>query len=86
MRVIYAIAIGLKIANQGHSVVASFCAVEAGHRAVIYDRFQGVKEKVVGEGTHFMIPWVQRPIIFDCRTKPRNIATFTGTKGNCALC
>ncbi|KAK3083213.1 hypothetical protein FSP39_016899 [Pinctada imbricata] len=54
--------------------------VDGGHRAVIFDRFQGVKEGVVGEGTHFLIPWVQRPIIFDCRSRPRNVPTITGSK------
>lgn len=57
--------------------------VDGGHRAVIFDRFQGVKPDVVGEGTHFLIPWVQRPIIFDIRTKPRNVPVTTGSKGIC---
>jgi prohibitin 1 len=60
-------------------------AVDGGHRAVIFDRFQGVKPDVIGEGTHFLIPWVQRPIIFDIRTKPRNIPVTTGSKGNLKL-
>ena len=55
--------------------------VEGGHRAVIFDRFQGVKPDVIGEGTHFMIPWLHRPIIFDIRTRPRSIPSVTGTKG-----
>ena len=55
--------------------------VDAGHRAVIFDRFSGVKDYVTGEGTHFMIPWVQRPIIFDCRSRPRNVPVTTGSKG-----
>merc|ERR1712126_263888 len=38
------------------------------------------KEGVVGEGTHFMIPWVQRPIIYDIRTRPKNVPAITGTK------
>jgi len=54
--------------------------VDAGHRAVIFDRFSGVKQTVVGEGTHFYIPWVQRPIIFDARTRPRNVPVTTGSK------
>lgn len=54
--------------------------VEAGHRAVIFDRLQGVLAKPVGEGTHFLIPWLQRAIKFDVRTKPRNISTTTGSK------
>lgn len=54
--------------------------VRGGTRAVIFDRLQGVKEEVVSEGTHFLVPWLQRSIHFDVRTKPRNIATTTGSK------
>ncbi|KAI5860169.1 band 7 family-domain-containing protein [Durotheca rogersii] len=59
---------------------ASIYDVRGGTRAVIFDRLQGVKETVVNEGTHFLVPWLQRSIIFDVRTKPRNIATTTGSK------
>ena len=55
--------------------------VDGGHRAVIFDRFQGIKEDVIGEGTHFMIPWLHKPIIFDIRTRPRSVAVSTGSKG-----
>ena len=58
-----------------------YILVDGGHRAVIFDRFQGVKPNVVGEGTHFMIPWLHRPIIFDIRTRPRSVPSATGTKG-----
>lgn len=54
--------------------------VDGGHRAVIFDRFAGIKQMVVGEGTHFFIPWVQRPIIFDIRSQPRNVPVVTGSK------
>ena len=59
----------------------NFNLVDGGHRAVIFDRFRGVIPDVSGEGTHFLIPWVQRPIIFDIRSKPRNVAVVTGSKG-----
>lgn len=55
--------------------------VDGGHRAVIFDRFTGIKKFVVGEGTHFFIPWVQKPIIFDIRSRPRNVPVVTGSKG-----
>lgn len=55
-------------------------AVDGGHRAVIFDRFAGIKQDVTGEGTHFFIPWVQRPIIFDIRSQPRNVPCVTGSK------
>lgn len=54
--------------------------VDGGHRAVIFDRFTGIKNEVIGEGTHFLIPWVQRPIIFDVRSRPRNVPSVTGSK------
>lgn len=54
--------------------------VGGGSRAVIFDRLNGIKKDVVGEGTHFLIPWFQRAIMFDIRTKPRNISATTGSK------
>jgi prohibitin 1 len=54
--------------------------VKGGERAVIFDRFSGVKPQVVGEGMNFVIPWLQRPIIYDVRTRPRAITTTTGSK------
>ncbi|KAG2217210.1 hypothetical protein INT45_011648 [Circinella minor] len=54
--------------------------VQGGHRAVIFDRVQGVKDTSSGEGTHFLVPWLQRAVVFDVRTKPRNISTTTGSK------
>jgi prohibitin 1 len=64
----------------GSLVQSSLYDVRGGTRAVIFDRFAGVKEDVISEGTHFLIPWVQRSIIFDVRTRPRNISTTTGSK------
>ena len=55
--------------------------VDGGERAVMFDQLRGgVLPDVIGEGTHFLIPVVQRPIIFDIRTKPREIPSVTGTK------
>ncbi|POR39296.1 Prohibitin-1 [Tolypocladium paradoxum] len=61
-------------------VSQSIFDVKGGTRAVIFDRIAGVKDEVINEGTHFLVPWLQRSIIFDVRTKPRNIATTTGSK------
>ncbi|TID18724.1 putative prohibitin protein [Venturia nashicola] len=62
------------------AVQASIYDVKGGTRAVIFDRLSGVKEDIKNEGTHFLIPWIQRSIIYDVRTKPRNISTTTGSK------
>jgi prohibitin 1 len=72
--------LGFGVAVVGGVVNSALYNVDAGHRAVIFDRFSGVKQVVVGEGTHFFIPWVQRPIIFDARTRPRNVPVMTGSK------
>jgi len=59
---------------------ASLYDVPGGYRAVMFDRFSGVKDKAIGEGTHMLVPWLQRAILYDCRIKPRNITTTTGSK------
>jgi hypothetical protein len=65
----------------GASIIqSSIYDVKGGTRAVIFDRYSGVKDTVVNEGTHFLIPWLQKSIIYDVRTKPRNISTTTGSK------
>lgn len=55
--------------------------VDGGERVVIFDRFRGVLHTVTGEGTHFLVPWVQKPIYFSIRSKPRNVPVVTGSKG-----
>merc|ERR1719160_2326829 len=54
--------------------------VQGGHRAVIYDRFAGVDEGIKGEGLHFLVPWLQRPNIFDIRTRPYELTSLTGSR------
>ena len=55
--------------------------VDGGERAVMFDSLRGgIRPDIRGEGTHFMVPVVQRPIVMDVRTKPREIPSVTGTK------
>ena len=55
--------------------------VDGGERAVMFDSLRGgIRDDVRGEGTHFLIPVIQRPIVIDVRTKPREIPSVTGTK------
>ena len=62
-----------------HSVVT----VQPGHKGVIYSRINGLEEKSqLNEGLNFVIPWLQRPIVFDVRTRPQPIDTTSGSKGN----
>ncbi|KAG9298927.1 hypothetical protein G9A89_015949 [Geosiphon pyriformis] len=64
----------------GVGINASLFNVDGGHRAIKYTRLFGVQKEIFNEGTHFMIPWLETPIIYDVRAKPRNIASLTGTK------
>ena len=60
-----------------------FSSVDGGERALLFDKLRGgVQDRVRGEGTHFRIPFLQDPIIFDIRTSPQAISTTTGSKGN----
>ncbi|EOA24539.1 hypothetical protein CARUB_v10017797mg [Capsella rubella] len=58
----------------------SLYTVDGGERAVLFDRFRGVLDQTVGEGTHFLIPWLQKPFIYDIRTKPHTFSSKSGTK------
>ncbi|KAG2223980.1 hypothetical protein INT45_013437 [Circinella minor] len=64
----------------GYGVNASLFNVDGGHRAIKYTRLFGVQNTVYNEGTHFVIPWFETPIVYDVRAKPRNVASLTGTK------
>jgi prohibitin 1 len=64
----------------GSFLNASLYTVDGGEKAVIFDRFRGVLDTSVGEGTHILIPWLQRPIIFDIRTHAHSVSSVTGTK------
>jgi len=70
----------LLIGTTGFLLEQALYNVEPGHRAVIFDRFSGIKPNPVGEGTHFLIPAIQRAHIMDARIQYHTIVTVTGTK------
>ncbi|KNE59805.1 hypothetical protein AMAG_05264 [Allomyces macrogynus ATCC 38327] len=70
----------LALGGAAMAINASLFNVDGGHRALKYSRLFGVMDTVYAEGTHFLIPWVERAIIYDVRAKPRNVASLTGTK------
>ncbi|CAL0308633.1 unnamed protein product [Lupinus luteus] len=69
---------GLGVA--GTVLNSTLYTVDGGQRAVLFDRFRGILDETVGEGTHFLIPWVQKPYIFDIRTRPHTFSSVSGTK------
>ncbi|KAL3640063.1 Prohibitin-3, mitochondrial [Castilleja foliolosa] len=62
------------------AINSALYTVDGGQRAVLFDRFRGVIDDTVGEGTHFLIPWLQKPYIFDIRTRPHTFSSVSGTK------
>jgi len=57
--------------------------VPAGHRAILWDRGRGLlldSKHVYGEGLRFLIPFWQRPVLYNVRITPKTIETETGTK------
>eukprot|EP00245_Coleochaete_scutata_P008760 TRINITY_DN2734_c0_g1_i1.p1 TRINITY_DN2734_c0_g1~~TRINITY_DN2734_c0_g1_i1.p1 ORF type:complete len:295 (+),score=52.05 TRINITY_DN2734_c0_g1_i1:77-961(+) len=59
---------------------SSLYNVEGGHRAIVFNRIVGVKDKVYPEGTHFMIPWFDRPVIYDVRARPNLVESTSGSR------
>jgi prohibitin 1 len=73
----------LGLASIGFGFISETCLydVDGGRRAVIFDKLNGgIQQLVIGEGTHFRIPFIQDPIILDVRSRPRTIHSSTGTK------
>lgn len=64
----------------GYGAYNSVYTVEGGHRAVIFNRVIGMKPQIYKEGLNFNIPWFERPVDYDIRTRPVNLQTLTGSK------
>jgi len=54
--------------------------VDTGHRAIKFNKVSGVGKETYKEGFHLMLPWFERPIIYDVRTHPTVIKSVTGSK------
>jgi len=72
-RAAFGLGVGAAVLN------SSLYTVDGGEKAVLFDRFRGVLDQTVGEGTHFLIPWLQKPFIFDIRTRPHQFSSVSGT-------
>eukprot|EP00002_Diphylleia_rotans_P002286 TRINITY_DN1145_c0_g1_i1.p1 TRINITY_DN1145_c0_g1~~TRINITY_DN1145_c0_g1_i1.p1 ORF type:complete len:274 (-),score=70.17 TRINITY_DN1145_c0_g1_i1:142-963(-) len=70
----------LGLGGIGALASSSLYVVDAGHRGVIFSRFDGVQNKVYGEGFNFIVPWIQRYFLYDTRTQPFSIQASTGSK------
>eukprot|EP00049_Salpingoeca_infusionum_P017569 m.353493 g.353493 ORF g.353493 m.353493 type:complete len:272 (-) comp16776_c0_seq1:167-982(-) len=72
--------LGSVVAAAGVVANTSLYNVEGGHRAVMFDQLRGVSQVVRGEGTHFKIPLLQTPHIYDCRSQYKNLPVATPSK------
>eukprot|EP00920_Eleutheroschizon_duboscqi_P004452 GHVT01010221.1.p1 GENE.GHVT01010221.1~~GHVT01010221.1.p1 ORF type:complete len:182 (-),score=35.10 GHVT01010221.1:351-896(-) len=73
-------AVGAAVVGGAYAISGCIYNVEAGHRAIMYNRLHGIGERVYGEGTHVRFPWFDRPVIYDVRTRPRMIKSLTGSR------
>ncbi|CAJ0955853.1 unnamed protein product, partial [Mesorhabditis belari] len=63
-----------------YGISQSLFTVEAGHRAIMFNRIGGVGNEIYKEGLHFRAPWFQYPIIYDIRARPNQVRSPTGSK------
>eukprot|EP00005_Dracoamoeba_jomungandri_P004324 CAMPEP_0174259252 /NCGR_PEP_ID=MMETSP0439-20130205/8098_1 /TAXON_ID=0 /ORGANISM="Stereomyxa ramosa, Strain Chinc5" /LENGTH=279 /DNA_ID=CAMNT_0015343065 /DNA_START=36 /DNA_END=875 /DNA_ORIENTATION=+ len=72
---------GSFVAVAGYCLNESMYTVDGGERALIFDKTRnGTRDFVVGPGTHFLIPFLQHPIIYSVRSTPFVIRTETGSR------
>lgn len=50
--------------------------VDAGHRAIMFNRIGGLSTDLYKEGLHFRVPWFQYPIVYDIRARPNQVSFF----------
>lgn len=77
------LAVGLGVGAYG--VYNSMFTITPGHIGIVYNRFgwggeAGIQRQVCREGLNFLIPWFQRPVIYDVRTRPKLINSTSGSK------
>lgn len=54
--------------------------IDPGHSAIKYNRLSGLGNLQYGPGLNFMLPWFERPIVFDTRARPHALTSLTGSK------
>ncbi len=53
-----------------------------GHLAIVYNRAGGITNNTLSEGINIIVPWFQRTVDFDIRTRPQQVNSQSGSKGN----
>ncbi|CAL1408375.1 unnamed protein product [Linum trigynum] len=63
-----------------YAAANSLYNVEGGHRAIVFNRITGIKNRTFPEGTHFIFPWFEVPIIYDVRARPHLVESTSGSR------
>lgn len=71
----------LGLAGLGYGVL-NYCLfnVEGGQRAIVFNRVWGVKDHVYKEGTHLIVPFLDKPIIYKTRATANQVQSTSGSK------
>jgi prohibitin 2 len=70
------------LALGGYGLLHSIVSIQPGHVGIVYNRFGGLQESAtLGVGYNIVVPWFQRAVIFDMRTRPQTMNTQSGSKG-----
>lgn len=54
--------------------------VDPGQNAIVFSKLTGMKNSVLREGWHLLLPWFERPIIYDVKSHPRVFSNTSGTR------
>lgn len=74
--------LGLGVLGVGaYGLSESIVTIRPGHLGIVYNRLGGINEtRKCSEGMNFIIPWFQRAIVYDVRTRPQLINSQSGSK------
>jgi len=76
-----AVAASVALLATAFGLSQSLVAVKPGHLGIVYNRVGGIDEKRhLREGYNVIVPWFQRAIVFDARTRPQQINSHSGSK------
>lgn len=69
------------VGGGSYAAYNSAMTVQPGHLGMVYDRLHGLDEnRRLKEGLNFVIPWLQRAVVYDVKTRPQMIETSSGSK------
>ncbi|OAF64283.1 hypothetical protein A3Q56_08019 [Intoshia linei] len=69
-------------ASLAYGIYNSIYTVNPGNASIIFNRIGGIQKTIKKEGIHFRIPWFERPIFYNVRSRPSKITSLSGSKGN----